>query len=540
MRLSLLAGCLLLAGQTFAQTPQYSWAKLDGTVGYTAGIQNARQVVAAHRGTAFWGTIQNRKSTTTGANLGDYRLAEMDSNGTATVATMVTGKLALLQVEADTAGNWYILGTYKDSVRFANGLQLLRSTAGGESEYFLARLQRGTLQPDWLVRAGNNSSCATECFALNTTGLYFPVDSSAGSSNSITILNRLQLATGTQTRLWGQTGSSYTTSIRTDAAGNVYLLGSCVDIPGINFNGTSRPLPAGIQYPWYVARYKAGGQLHWNHYVEDITCHERGFQLDGANALFISGALSDSTTFAGHHFSKPVSFISGDYLTARLDSNGVLQWAQQRPAGSTGGGYEFGNRNHVVVADSSLYLFCTTNGNPTWAGGISTTGNGKVNGTLVQVSTTTGVVSSARAIQNTFSIPQQIATDGYNLWVTGVARDSTALHFDSVTVAVPALKTVPFLAKVKLRTRQQPVGVDHIANTQNFFQVSPNPAGQTLTITSQKGLQYRLLDVAGKTILSGNFNGGTERISVGTLPRGFYLLEGISAGGKQVQRVILE
>ncbi len=539
MRFLLLAGCLLLAGQTFAQTPQYAWARLDGTVSYTSGVQNARQVVAAYLGTAFWGTIQNRKATTTGANLGDYRLAEIDSTGATTVATMVTGKLALLQVEADTAGNWYILGTYKDSVRFANGVQLLRSTAGGESSYFLARLQRGTLQPNWLVRAGSNDFCRTECFAMNTTGLYFPIDSAGGTSGS-TSINRLQLATGARTLLWKQTGSSYTTSINADAGSNIYLQGNCVGSTGINFNGTSQPVPVNLQYPWYAARYKAGGQLHWNHYGSDITCSVRGSQLEGANALFVSGPLSDSTTFAGHQFSKPPSPGSVDYLLVRLDSNGVLQWAHQRPTGNTGGHYGFQNRNHAAVADSNLYLFCSTDGYPDWTGGVTTTGNGKPNGTLVQVSKTTGSVNSARALLNTYSISQQIATDGYNLWITGVGRDSTALHFDSVMLAVPPLVTVPFLAKVKLPKPPVPTGIANVAPGLSFFTVAPNPAGQMLTVHSEKGLPFRLLDAAGSTVLSGAFKGGRETLSVSHLPRGFYLLEGISAGSKQVQRVVLE
>ncbi len=536
MRLSLLAGCLLLAGQTFAQTPQYAWGRLDGTVNYTSGVQNMQQVVAGSKGNVLWGTIQNKKATGTGINFGDYRLSQIDSSGNTTVTTILAGKIALLQTAADTAGNWYLLGTYQDSIRFANGMQLLRSTtAGTESEYFFARLKAGTLQPDWLVPAGSNASCKTECFAMNAGGLYFPIDSTNG-----TTLNRLNLTTGARSTLWGQSKSGTTVNMQADAKGNLYLLGNDVNESSISFNGTVQNIPAGMQYTWYIARYKANGQLHWNHFAGDITTPVRTIRYDGNNALFVSGNLLDSTTLAGHFFTKPLSFTNGDYLTVRLDTNGTLQWAQQRPAGTSTGKYGFNNPQNAVVADSNLYLFCSTESNPAWTGGTPTTGSSRNNGTLVQVSTATGRVNSARALQNNYSIPQQIATDGYNLWVTGMARDSTALHFDSVTVPVPALKTVPFLAKVKLRNRTQPVGINTVVTAMEFFRVSPNPASQTLTITAQKGLQYRLVDAAGRTLLSGIFKGGTENIAVGNLPRGFYLLEGVSAGGKQVQRVVLE
>jgi hypothetical protein len=112
------------------------------------------------------------------------------------------------------------------------------------------------------------------------------------------------------------------------------------------------------------------------------------------------------------------------------------------------------------------------------------------------------------------------------------------MRFDSVRLAVPQMRLVPFLAMLEVHPK--PVGIHVPKAIQSFFTVSPNPAGQSLNITSEKGFVYRLLDAAGKALLSGTFKGGTESISVGNLPRGFYLLEGSSAGNRQVQRVILE
>ena len=84
-----------------------------------------------------------------------------------------------------------------------------------------------------------------------------------------------------------------------------------------------------------------------------------------------------------------------------------------------------------------------------------------------------------------------------------------------------------------LEVHPKPVGIHIPKVIQSFFTVSPNPAGQTLSITSEKGFVYRLLDDAGRTLLSGTLKGGTENISAGNLPRGFYLLEGSSAGGRK-------
>ncbi len=534
MRLSLLSFLLFFALAGNAQSPQYRWAQRDGNVSYTSGISSMQQVVAGHEGKALWGVIQNRKRPGT-PSLGDYKLMELDSNGATLITKALNGNLGLIQAAADAAGNWYVLGTYYDSVGFAGGPALLRSTAGGQSKYFMARLQKGTLQPAWLVSLGENAFCETPCFTMAAGGIYFAIDSSYGTS-----LNRLDVVTGVRTKLWNQVGRSYTSAIQADAAGNIYLLGTCAEPTGISFNGTSSLPPASFSYPWYIARYKAGGSLHWNHWASDITCPARSLKLSGNNALYVTGDLNDSVTLLGHFFTRPTQANGKDYLSARVDSSGTLVWAQQRPAGATGNGsYDFENDFHTVFLDTALYLFCTTNGATDWAGGLQTTGNGKFNATLVGLNAGSGNAFVARAIGTNFSLAQQIATDGSRIWITGVGRDSTALRFDTVSVAVPQLKTVPFLAMIKVR-ETPPAGIAGIQKVQSFFEVFPNPAGQALTIQSPQHLTYRLLDVAGRTLLSGVLKTGTATISVGNLPRGFYLLEGISAGGKQVQRVVLE
>ena len=348
-------------------------------------------------------------------------------------------------------------------------------------------------------------------------------------------------ATGARTVLWTQAGRSNTSFIQADAAGNIYVAGSCAINGPLTFNGTASTIPATMQYPWYIARYHANGQHHWHQYLNDITCNSRSFKLAGNNALYLSGMLADSATLGSHHFIKPQTLFNSDYLLARLDSNGGLVWAQQRQlTGSQQGNIFFSTQYQTAVADTMLYLLCETSGLSYWGNAVNNTtpGNRHLT-TLVAFGSSTGSAQWIKMIGGLYTIGQHIISDGSSIWITGNGSDSTSLKFDTVMVPTIPGQYVPYIAKMKVGNGSSSTGVNVIPlQAPRFY---PNPAQGFVMITDLHGGEtVTLQDLTGKTILRQMSSKNSLRMETASLPRGFYFLEISAGGGRQVLRLVLE
>ena len=533
-RALLLVLSVLLTIPTLAQS-KWAWATGDAGISYNINPTYPRQVVAAHEGHVLWGVIQNKKMTYRQVMLGDYRFYDYDSSGNVSANALITGKVSLIAARADAAGNWYILGTFYDSVMLSNGMNLVRLGTGTGSEYFLLRLHAGTLAPDWLQLVGGSYYCSTDCFTLRGGDIYLPIDSADG-----TAICRYNTTTGARTTLWSQKGRTYTSYIDADNSGNIYLMGHCSLAGGLNFNGTISTPPPSAQYPWYIARYHSNGQHHWHYWLTDITCTSRSFLLGNNNAVYLSGELSDSTSLGTFHFAKPTSLFYSDFIMARLDSNGTLLWAQQRPITSiTQGGIFFSSSFHMATVDTALYMFCETQGTSVWGGGIGTqTANNRHNATLVAYGAAGGGAIWAKVIAAGYSIAQHIITDGTDIWVTGVGLDSAALRFDSVHIPTAPGNYIPYLAKLNLKQRPLANGITTVAAT--AFTIWPNPAKTTLHIQSNPARQLIIRDLTGRLIWHTYMPAKRTDVDISGWPRGIYMLESSGSDGREVRKVLLD
>ena len=508
---------------TQAQVPHYVWGQCDSTANlgsYITSGRNYPQAVAARNGTALWCNAMGKSIYD---YCQDYRISEIDTLGAIKNATTLIGEAFVYRAEVDAAGNWYLFGSYRDTIRFANGKMLWHDPNGlSKAPGFIAQLQHGTLEANWLVPAGDTDEYAfTECFSVAASGVYYP---SSRLLQGKSIIYKLDLTTGARTKLWEQSGGNNIAAIKADNAGNVCLVSGSASPSGISFNGSLSIPPVSMSSPWFIARYKNNGQFHWAQWMNGINYDIKGLTLDLKGNLYVSSVQINGPSY-------PPNAGWGPYLAAKIDSNGAVLWTHHHKVElSSRTSYNFNGFINPVFADTALYLFCGRK--------FSIPGNIRNNGVLVSIGQTAGDSLGIQGIEALGSVAQQIATDGRHIWVTGVGIDSTEMRFDSVRLAVPQMRLVPFLAMLEVPPK--PVSIHTPKAIQSFFTVSPNPASQTLTITSEKGLQYHLLDAAGRILLSGTFKGGTQNVSVGSLPRGFYLLEGISVGSRQVQRVVLE
>jgi hypothetical protein len=522
--------------------PQWQWAKRDSS-NYSSNPSYPRQVLATTADRTFWGVMVNKKLSYAQADMGDNTFRELDSAGRTLASFTGTGKFAMLDAHADAAGNWYVLGTFYDSIALGPTMMLTRDPMGISNNYYIFRLHAQTLQPDWLQLLGNNYYSSASSFTIVNNRMYMPVDSSLS-----THIYQYDLATGIPTKLWTQKGRSTTSMIQADSAGNIYLIGSCVLNGPLDFNGSLFTAPSGGQYPWYIARYHANGQYHWHYYLTDITCTNRGLKLYGNNELYLSGGLSDSTSLGSFHFNKPASLFNQDFLIARLDSSGGLIWAQQRPITSTmQGGVYFNTQFNTATIDSSFYLFCETAGNSIWGGsGVSTSTNNRHLVTMVRYDKATGNASWAKTVNGLYTTAQHVIDDGVSLWITGNGRDSNALIFDTVSLATSGVSSyLPYVAKMQVGTKKivqtPPTGIAGHSLLADIS-VSPNPATGILIVNGLKGKEsIALIDVSGRVVVrTENQNSRQLSITTNSYPNGVYFLEVSSSSGRTVRRIVLE
>ncbi|RYZ54611.1 MAG: T9SS type A sorting domain-containing protein, partial [Sphingobacteriales bacterium] len=139
-------------------------------------------------------------------------------------------------------------------------------------------------------------------------------------------------------------------------------------------------------------------------------------------------------------------------------------------------------------------------------------------------------------------IPQQIAGSGNSVWLTGNAIDSTAFHFGSVTVTMPATAVdhyYPYAAR--LRISGTTTAVVEISKVK-IAEVFPNPAYSQLGIklpTNRTG-QLFVSDMTGRKLLQAPLTTGMNTISVSDLARGSYIAEIVTDEGRQADILLLQ
>lgn len=528
--------CLLavfIAESAYSQGLPYNWARVESNT-FNVNPSFARQAIAGYKGKVLWSVLQGIKLNYGQRSLGNYRLTEYDSAGTAGINTQITGKIAVIDVRPDAQGNWYLLGYYHDSMAFANGTILTRDPALLTTcPYFMCRLDAGTLALRWVKALGSNIYCRTDCFTLKNNIIYLPVDSSLGST-----INKMDITNGDRTLLWQQ-GNSYVNSLEVDDAGNMYIAGGCADI-NMTFNGASGAIPPGIAYREYVVRYKAGGQHDWHFWMNEQTCMHRKLSVVNNNFIYYSGALFDSVEVNGHRFKRGLSLLS-DYLMVRMDSTGDVKWGRQLTGITTQQGtISLSDPFHGAVKDSSFLLFAATRGTINWGNNVTTTTlNFAANATIVSVAAD-GTTTWAKTVKARYSSAQHLVCDGQAVWITGLAMDSNAVSFDSLSVPVtPAY--APYLARMQAKTIPLPsTGINSVAAGANFI-VYPNPATDRLIVDGfSAGATITLRDMTGRSILSEQTSSGLVKKDISRLPRGIYFLELQQTGARNVRKVIFQ
>jgi hypothetical protein len=523
-------------GNVYAQyNPYWQWAKAD-TVNKHA-LSNAGSVLAAAKnGKVLWGRMTAVKRFGNNEPMGNWIITEYDSTGRQLNITLMNGNVQLFDAQADAAGNWYILGRYYDTLLFSGGQRYVRGNPAfnTDADHFMVKLNAGSMTIGWVKHIGPFVTSTSRAFTLDNNQLYVAVDSLDN-----TVIRAMSFATGNETFMFRQHGTSNSTSIQVDARGCFYLTGTCAR-DGIDFNGAAEPAN-GIKTYNYIVKYNNNGTHVWHYWIHDNFCLPRKLTLYQNRFLFFSGGLLDSLTIGGKHLTTP---NAPDFIAARLDTNGTVIWAHQKLAKGGATVFSADAYHAVVTPDTALVMFASASGYVYWGDSVETNLQGVTAATLFSIGPD-NKMRWVRPVYADYTINQHVVGEGTSVWVCGNAyTTSSSVMLDTLNLKIPDRKYIPFMAKTKMI---RPIPVDPPAGIGGMEEdnvlVYPIPVRTTIQVDGlREACTLILSDMSGRAVRRFTTTAGTTRtlIDVADLPRGAYVLELRGEATRMVRKIVLQ
>ena len=394
------------------------------------------------------------------------------------------------------------------------------------------RINTGSMFMSWFRPIGGSSSMKSRAFTVDKNRIILAVD-----STDATLVRSVDLATGNITPLFSQGGASTTTSIQTDAAGNMYLAGSC-SITDMNFNGVFQLSPRSMSHA-YIVKYNASGAYRWHHWINDPQCAQRKLTLFKDRFLFYTGSIQDSLMLGPVAVHRPQRAL--DYLSARLDTAGNVLWVRQVDTSGNGEASLGEAAFHAVVTpDTALVIFAQGHTYADWGDGIMTNLFGSYSSVAVSRDAD-GSTRWARPVMGDNTTDDHIVAEGDGVWVCGSAFSNTAfVRMDTLNLRVAARAWTPYFGR--LRLTQPPFiknAVGSIAGS--TLQAYPNPARHAVRVAGLSGRSDLILrDMSGQTVLQQTTDKQETTLDVSALPRGMYFLHLNGNGGAAARKIVLQ
>ncbi len=384
---------------SFAQTPQFEWAKsmggstnseegksiavdTDGNV-YTTGIFNG--TVDFDPGIGVFNLSSNGSA--------DVYVQKLDMNGDLVWAKSIGGSTTYDMVNSmilDDSGNIYIVGEYGGTVDFDPGAGNFDLTSNGGRDIYIQKLDTdGNFV--WAKSIGGTQDEEGAAIALGINGdvyvggVYAGIvdfDPGAGVFELTSISyneNFIQKLDSNGDFVWAKSiagASSEVGALIIDGNDNVYITGSFYSTadfdPGVaTFNMTSS---GGSDI--YILKVDSNGNFIWAKSMGGIASDVPiSIITDGVGNIYTTGFYQDTVDFdPGIGTFNLESKGSADIFVQKLDTNGNLIWAK-----SMGGTASDRGNSITIDAEGDLYItgyFTGTSDFYTGAGSYELTSNG--------------------------------------------------------------------------------------------------------------------------------------------------------------------
>ena len=360
---------------------------VDFTITFSEDVQNfndAADVVIGHSGTSHSGvSISGGPSVYTASvtglsGTGSFTFAvdttsDVESLGSIALASSVTSAAVTLDntgpgisigapsATVSTGASVSYLVTYSDanSVNLTAGDITLNTegNAGGS----VSVTNGTTTTPTVTINSVSGNGTIGFSIGANTASDALG-NTAAASGNSATFDMFTELVTAgvgdadfESVHARGGTGNDYARNIKTDAAGNVYVVGSFSDSVDIDLGASGDELVSVGGEDAFVLKYDDSLNLVWiKQFSGTGDEFAYGLDLDNSGNVFVSGYFEGSVDFdPGVGSDIKISAGLLDTFVVKLDSNGVYQWS------NTIGGSSDNDLCYSVAVDSSGNAYVT-------------------------------------------------------------------------------------------------------------------------------------------------------------------------------------
>lgn len=547
---------LLFAGSITAkaQNPSYSWAHGWGSINTDRSTYVTTDVNGnAYCTGVFTDTVDFDPDTSafvvSSMGLNDIFLSKFDPNGSL-IWSKTFGGIGNETVNAmtiDGSGNILLTGQFYNTVDFDPGVDTFDLTSNGNGDMFTVKLdESGNFI--WAISIGGTSPFDTgrsittdsdnNVYITGNFASSMDADPGAGTYN-------LSFTNGTLYLLKLDSNSNFLFAknfgglvgpgmnnliincIDLDAASNIYIAGSFMSVPGIDFDpgpGThSEATLSETNFDMYLLKLDTGGNFMWVKVIGDTNRDAiNSAYIQGSN-IYLTGYFELSPDFdpglGTHNLTS-----AGDYdiFICALDTSGTFVWAE----GMGGISADVGNS---IIANSLGDIFVTgtfyfTVDFDSGPGVFNLTSFGAADTYIIKTSSSGSFIWATNyggsGNENSFSMA--VTPDG-SIYTAGSFYG--VANFDPGNTDYTLIDNSygdAYLHKMEIL---QTTGFDDELNQDELIHVYPNPFKDVLQIVSETELNnIQVYNELGTIISSYNTDESSILINLGNLNSGIYFL----------------
>lgn len=334
----------------------------------------------------------------------------------------------------------------------------------------------------------------------------------------------------------GGTGKGYAdgwpTDIKTDAAGNSYLLGYCNN--NAKFGTTNLANPIGSSYSYYLTKINTNGEVTWADAVYHKSPSYRYgdlLDLDKSGNIYIGGHFKDAIVIQGTTYTPAGT---NDFYVTKFTNDGVFEWIKIMPANSTG-------ISALSVQNEDIVSICGIAGKDQALGDFTIDrkgGSTSIIATLgvIEPTPNTLFVDATEGSEITFTfysnadwtvdIDQEwltvnvnSGTGGTTLLFTAEANTTGEPRTAIVTITFPGTKATSIT--VTIVQEVSTVGIAELVDGK--IVLYPNPTRDYLLLNSAvPDAKVYIFDLNGKMLIHEQIAG--NKINISSLPKGVYTI----------------
>ena len=561
--LFLILNSQLLVFNSFAQSPNWIWAKsmggISGDASYSTAIDASGNVYSTgyFNGTADFDPGAGTFYLTTVGSTAIF-ISKLDPSGNFIWARAMTGTGYSVgrSIAVDILGNVYTTGYFFGTVDFNPGTGTFNLNTNGSDDIFISKLdssgnfvwakQIAGISDD----QGHSISLDSFCNIYTTGSFSFTVDFNpdAGTYNLTSaggfdiFISKLDSSGNfVWAKRMGGGSDEQSSSITLDASGSIYTTGAFLGTADFNPGaGTFYLTPVGVQ-DIFISKLDSSGNFVWAKAMGGSAGNGTSIKVGptGAGDVYTTGAFFGTVDFdpGTGTYNLISTGAAGTYniFISKLDSSGNFIWA--KAVGGTGSSH--GNAIAIDPSgDGGVYTIGYFNGIADFDPGVGVfnlTGAGGSNDIFISKLDTSGSFVWAKAMGGMATdVGNSIAFDAFgNAHVAGYFNSHTITFGSTTLINADTTGTIPDIFIAKLDTALV-TGNNEIENFSNSILLFANPISYSTTISfslsqSQK-ISLKIFDVNGRlvaTVADKIFTAGANHCewNVENINAGFYFLK---------------